>query len=283
MAVLSEVMNGLGKAMVIPRSSMFLHARTLREADETLVPRDPLGRNRGAHLTPASILNLMFSVAAADPITTAPRLVRAWRCASYSPPMSDVLQVTPERKSILPGQSLALDLESLIDLLAKPSDREQSIRCAFDQDFRVTLTVGEAVVATVERPSLPQVDQYDAKSLVKDLPETQTFRLLGRLCRAIPMRRIVHLDFSYFEVAAELWADSLAYGAVYQPSLSEPLYGSSENGDAAAPGRAAASEDYQDRNSSPRTSTSLKVGLRDKILKPHAACGLVNPNRSGAS
>jgi len=207
--------------MVVPRAKVFLHARTLRENDDALFPRDPLGRNRGAQLSPPSILNLILSVASAEPITRAPELVRAWRKARYSPPMSEVLGDTPESKPILPGQNLALDLESLINLLARPSDQERQIRYAFDGDFRVILTVGEALVATVERPSLKLVNEYDAKGFEPEPPKEQTFCLQGRRRQAVPLRRIVHLDFSYFEVAAALWADSLAHGAIYEPSLLE--------------------------------------------------------------
>lgn len=73
--------------MGIPPSVLFRHARTMREDDESLVPRDPPGRNNAAHLL-SPILNIMLSAASADPITTAPSLVRAWRRAAYIPPIT---------------------------------------------------------------------------------------------------------------------------------------------------------------------------------------------------
>lgn len=117
---------------------------------------------------------------------------------------------------------MGLDLETLIHRLATPSDEGHNARRDFNQDFRVTLTVGEALVATVERPSLGQIDQYDAKGFEETVPERQNFTVRGKVRQVVPLRRIVHLDFSYFEVAAELWANSLAHGAVYEPLLLEP-------------------------------------------------------------
>ncbi len=217
-AVLSQVNRQLGAAMGLLPSVLFRHARTMREDDETLVPRDLAGRNTAVHLL-SPILNIMLSAASADPITAAPSLIRAWRRAAYMPPIS--LGDEKNRRSILPGQSLGLDLETLIHRLATSSAEGCRTRRAFDQDFRVTLTVSEALVATVERPSLGQIDQYDAKRFEETVPERQNFTLRRRVRQVVPLRRIVHLDFSYFEVAAELWADSLAHGVVYEPSLLE--------------------------------------------------------------
>lgn len=218
MAVLSQVNRQLGVAMGLLPSVLFRHARTMREDDETLVPRDLAGRNTAVHLL-SPILNIMLSAASVDPITAAPSLVRAWRRAPYVPPIS--LRDEKNRPSILGGQNLGLDLEGLIHRLATPSAEGRYARREFPQDFRVTLTVGEALVATVERPSLGYIDQYDAKGFEETAPERQIFTLRGKVRQVVPLRRIVHLDFSYFEVAAELWADSLAHGVVYEPSLLE--------------------------------------------------------------
>jgi len=202
----------------IPRSRVYQVARTIREQAPSLLPRDPVGRNLGTHLDPSHLLNLMLGVAAGDPIANAAELVRAYRIARYVQPMPEVLGEVEPRPPILGGQSLGLDLESLIDRLAGSSEEARKFRLVAPGRFRVTLVVGEALVATVEDTETRQIDQYDAKG-----PRTpaggQTFLFQGKEREVVPLRRVVHLEFAHFELAAALWADSLKHGAVYTPSL----------------------------------------------------------------
>jgi len=82
-----------------PSEQVFLHARRLREDDETLVPRDPVGRNKGVPLLPPHLFNLKISVAASDPIAHAPRLVRAWRASDGSAEEIPGTRILRERSS----------------------------------------------------------------------------------------------------------------------------------------------------------------------------------------
>lgn len=222
MATYIQAINRLSEATGIHRGKFALIGRTIREEDESLVSRDPIGRNKATQMTPASLWNLIIAGAAADPVTKSVELVRAYRRAAYQPPLDDLLRGKPARASILPGENLGLDGETLINLLAIPSEQEQLVRREFAGDFRITLTVGEALLATVERPAHGMVDVYSAKVAFGDTTERPSFNLRGVRRPIIPLRRIAHLDFVYFEVAAELWADSLAHGAIYQPSLLDP-------------------------------------------------------------
>jgi hypothetical protein len=217
MAVLAQAIDAFATGMALQPEQVFVHARRLREADETLIPRDPVGRNKGVHLLPPHILNLMISVAASDPIAHAPRLVRAWRAAAFVVPDAVVINrdIPQEHLTRMAGRTLAGDLEHVIDRYARDP---RLLRRRLDQDFWVTLTVGEALDATVRRTH-KLVDQYDAR-VAEELTERQLFRVPGREreIRIEPLRRTAQLASSHFEIAGELWADSMAHGAVWQPT-----------------------------------------------------------------
>lgn len=194
--------------MDYPIAKAQLVGRTLRENSLGLIPRDQMGRNKATHLSSASLVSLMVGFGVASPIASAPTLVAAYLAAGYSPPLP--VGKTSKRKPILEGTTLGEALVGLVEALGRQNDQSQRLRSAYSDDFRVTLTVGEALVATVERPSLEIIDEYDAKGLLTP-PEPRTFELGGLRRTVVPLRRIVHLDFVYFEVAADLWADSLAH------------------------------------------------------------------------
>jgi hypothetical protein len=216
MSVLFQAVEAFSVGMALQPEQVFVHARRLREADETLIPRDPVGRNKGSQLLPPHIFNLMISIAASDPIAQAPRLVRAWRAAALQVPMEVVIrrEVPLEQITRMAGRTLAGDLELVIDRWAK----EPQLRQRLDQDFWVTLTVGIASVATVSRTH-GLIDEYDARR-PEELTERQLFRVPGREreIRIEPLRRTARLSSSHFDIAAELWADSMAHGAVWQPT-----------------------------------------------------------------
>ena len=202
----------------IPRSQVYQVARTIREQDPTLLPRDPVGRNLGTDLVPPHYTNLMVGTAAADPVATVAVLVRAYRAARYTRPIEEVRGEVEPRRPILGGQTLGLDLDGLINRLAGSSDEARKFRMVAPGRFRVALVVGEALVARVEDLETGQVDQYDAKGR-HSTPGGQTFRFQGQERQVVPLRRVAYLEFAHFELAAELWADSLKHGAVYTPSL----------------------------------------------------------------
>ena len=218
MAVLSQAVEAFSIGMALQPEQVFVHARRLREDDETLIPRDPVGRNKATHLLPPHLLNLMISVAAADPIGHAPRLGRAWRPAALVPPDEAVFRrsggqfaVPQEQLTRMAGRTLADDLERVIDRWAKSPQLR-------DGDLSVTLTVGVASVATVRRAG--EVLEYDARDVEEAATARQPFRVPGREREILikPLLRTARLEASHFEIAAELWADSLAHGAVWQPT-----------------------------------------------------------------
>ena len=218
MSNVSDSVKAFADGFGIPRPRMGLVARTIRENDHELVPRDPVGRNQGTQLLPSHLVNLMIGAAVGDPIANATALVRAYRAAGYVPPMAEVLGKVKVRLPVLGGLNLGLDLEGLVNFLARPSAKQRKMRLVFPQNFRVTLVVGEALVATVEDTATGRVDQYDAKGQ-HTADEGQTFRVLGVEHEVVPLRRIATLEFAHFELAAALWADSLRRGAVYTPSF----------------------------------------------------------------
>ena len=125
MAVLSQAVEAFSIGMALQPEQVFVHARRLREDDETLIPRDPVGRNKATHLLPPHLLNLMISVAAADPIGHAPRLGRAWRPAALVPPdngfpaLRRTIRSPAGALTRMAGRTLAGDLERVIDRWAK--------------------------------------------------------------------------------------------------------------------------------------------------------------------
>jgi len=106
----------------IPRSRVYQVARTMREQDQSLLVRDPVGRNLGTNLVPPHFTNVMIGTAAAHPVATVAVLVRAYRAARYTPPIEEALGKVEPRRPILGGQTLGLDLDGLINRLAGSSD-----------------------------------------------------------------------------------------------------------------------------------------------------------------
>lgn len=200
-----------------PRGSVALTARTIREADSDLLPHDPVGRNLSTTVLPNHANNLLFGIAVGDPIARVAHLVRAYRDAPWSRPLSEIIGETEPRQPILGGQTLGLDLDGLVNLLARPSENERRWRRVGPGRFRVSLVVGEALLAKVEDLVDGRVDLY--KPHDPDAVGGQTFRLLGQERETTPFQRWAHLEFAHFDIAAALWADSLKHGAVYTPSL----------------------------------------------------------------
>jgi hypothetical protein len=237
MANVAESIRAYAAGFSLPQSRVFVVARTLREQDPTLLLRDPVGRNLSTHIQPSHIINLLIGTAVGDPIANVAALVRAYRAAGWHQPPEELFDGVEPQAPILGGQNLGLDLDGLINFLARPSAREREMRLRYSKDFRVTLVVGEALIATVAAPvkkaKVVQVDQYDAKG--SHTPAGgQTFLFQGKKREVVPLRRWVHLEFAHFELAAELWADSLKHGAVYTPSLLDSADDEPENENASS-------------------------------------------------
>ena len=205
-----------------PAEQVFVHARRLREADETLIPRDPVGRNKGVPLLPPHLFNLMISVAASDPIAHAPRLVRAWRAAGLSRAAGGDLPALRRddlRSRGAPHPHGRAHPQRRHGARHRPlGEASRSSENGSTRISGVTLTVGEASLATVSCTGR-LVDEYDARGR-QEPTERQLFRVPGREreIRIEPLRRTARLAASHFDIAAELWADSMAHGAVWQPT-----------------------------------------------------------------
>lgn len=209
-----------------------------------LLPHDPVGRNKSTLCVPPNFTNLMVGMAAADPITNAAALIRAYRAARYQTPLAEILGEVEPSVPILGTGSLGPALDNLIDVLAHPSEEERAVRRAFTGSLRVTLVVGEALEVVVQDIATQRRVHYDAKS--NSTPAGgKTFRFQGRDRQVVPLRRVATLEFAHFELAAELWADSLKHGAVYTPSLSDSSDDEPETEGAGSPGREPTPSDCQ--------------------------------------
>lgn len=278
MANVPELVRVYAAGFEIPRQRVFVTARTMREDPAgSLLPRDPVGRNQSTPVPLPGILNLLAGLAVGDPIANVAALVRAYRDAAWVQPMAEVLGEVPERKPILGGQNLGLDLEGLVDFLARPSEKERDMRRRWSESFGVTLVVGEALMATVtaavSKTGPLQVDHYDAKGQ-HTTDGGQTFPFQGRERPVVPLRRVVHLGFAHFELAAALWADSLKHGAVYTSSLLDSSNDDPENETADAPGRVSAvseSKPYDDTRT--ETDTTHKVSCLNSADFSSCVCG----------
>jgi len=264
-----QAVTAIASGFGIPRSRVYQVARTMREQDQSLLVRDPVGRNLGTDLVPPHFTNVMIGTAAADPVATVALLVRAYRAARYTPPIEELFGKVEPRRPILGGQTLGLDLDGLINRLAGFSDEARKFRMVAPGRFRVALVVGEALVARVEDLETGQVDQYDAKG-----PHTptggRTFLFQGKKREVVPMHRWGHLEFAHFELAAELWADSLKHGAVYTPSLSDPSEDGSETKNAGSlPGEPAPSDCQSFAHATDDSSTHTQTnGVNNRGSNP---------------
>jgi len=237
-----ESVKAVAAGFSIPRPRVFVTARTLREDDNSLLPRDPVGRNKGTLLVPPHLTNLLFGVAAADPIASAPASVRAYREARYMVPLGEIFDGAKPSTPILGEGPLGPALDNLIDVLARPSELAREVRQAFTGSFRVKLIVGEALEAIVEDTATGRKCRYDAKNR-HTIDGGQTFRFQGREWQVVPLQRVATLEFAHFELAAKLWADSLKHGAVYEPSLLDSSRDGPETENAGSPGREPAPSD----------------------------------------
>lgn len=210
----------------IPSSRGFVVARTIREKDPTLLPRDPVGRNLGTHLLPPHIVNLMLGLAIGDPIAKVAKQVKACRLAAYHTPLNVVLDDAANSQPILGRQNLGLDLDDIVDCLARPSVEADELRGRLSGSLLITLFVGDPVPMRVENIETRQLDlYYPTRSVGQvELNGEETFQFQGRKYPVTPLHREVHLRLHHFELAAALWADSLKRGAVYTPSLLDPMH-----------------------------------------------------------
>ena len=80
MATGAYAVEKIAEATGILPATVFRTARTLREADQALWPKAEKGGGRGAaHVEPSHLANLAIALAAADPITLAPKVVAGYR------------------------------------------------------------------------------------------------------------------------------------------------------------------------------------------------------------
>lgn len=251
------------EGLAYPQPRAFVVARTLREDNDSLLPRDLVGRNNRTELVPPHLTNLLFGMAAADPIANAPALVRDYRAARYQTPLDEILGKSKPSTPILGTGLLGPALDNLIDVLGRQSEKARAVRQAFAESFQVTLIVGEALEAVVEDTATCRKVHYDAKAHHTS-HGGQTFRLHGKEWQIEPLRRVATLKFAHFELAAELWADSLKRGAVYKASLLEPSNDGPET-------ETAASGPCRDQNATAVSDQTAKTEL-DGRSPSHLAC-----------
>ena len=222
MGTVPESVRAYAEGYFIPRSRVFVIARTMREEDPDLLPRDPVGRNMGVLCLPPHLVHLAVGVAVADPIAKVTEQVRAYMAARYIPPTTKEQGAIKAGPALLGRRTLGPGLYSLVDFLARPSAEEREMRARWRGVFRVTFVVGGGRLgAVVEDRETTHLDVYSAEG-PQPPPDKHTFRLHGKDFPVVPMQRIVHLEFAHFELAAELWRDSLQRGAVYTPSALDP-------------------------------------------------------------
>lgn len=262
------------KGFFIPSSRGFVVARTIREDDPTLLPRDPVGRNLGTHLLPPHIVNLMLGLAIGDPIARVAQQVKAYRLAAYHTPLNVVLNDAAYSQPILGRLNLGLDLDGIVDCLARPSVEADELRGRLGGSLLITLFVGDPMPVRVENIATRQLDlYYPARPVGQgELTGEETFQFQGREYPVTPLHREVHFRLAHFEIAAALWADSLKNGAVYTPSLLDPSGIEPENKTAASgPGRDQNAAAVSDQTASARLDGSPQThsnSEREKFQPP---------------
>jgi hypothetical protein len=183
-------------------------ARTLREADPSLWPMAGRGGGKvAAHVEPQHLVNLGFALTV-EPITDAPEAVK-W-LASLAPANS------PEAKLQLPGKTLGDALAGLIDVLSLPSGRARPLVA---QQYRGLMFVRVEVIrsgtgrpyvmlsGTILRDSGQQ--EWVMRRYEPDQGEIDP-AAISPAPAALDHR--VTIAFGFYEVCAELWADSRVHG-----------------------------------------------------------------------
>ena len=229
MTIGSEAVRVVSAGYFIPRPRLSLIARTMREDDPALFPRDPVGRNMGTRLLPPHLTNLMFGAGIGDPIAKVAEQVRAYRLAGYYTPIPVVLDETKGSPPILGRQGLGRDFDSIIDCLGRGGEAAEELRHALGDRFMVTMTVGEIAPALVEITPLPdadantphQIDIYYPYRPSEECPPL-TYQYQGKDYPLAMLQRVVRFNLAHFELMGLLWADSLKHGAVYNPSPLDP-------------------------------------------------------------
>jgi len=274
MAIVSQSVRVFAQGYVIPSARAVVVARRMREEDPTLLPRDPVGRNLGTHLLPPHIVNLMLGLAIGDPIARVAQQVKAYRLAAYHTSLNAVLNDAAQTQPILGRLSLGLDLDGIVDCLARPSIEADKMRGKLSGSLVITLFVGDPMPVRVENNEPYQLDLYYPERPIEqyDLIDEESFQFQGRKYPVTPLYREVRLRLAHFELAAALWADSLKHGAVYKPSLLDPSGIEPENKTAApGPGKDQNAAAVSDQTANARldgSSHTHPISEREKAQLP---------------
>jgi hypothetical protein len=140
----------IAEATGILPATVFRTARTLREADQALWPKAEKGGGRGAaHVEPTHLANLVIGLAAADPITSAPKVVAGYRALicpnpQFKQPESRISRLLAS--VFVTADNFGSWLEGLVHLLSDP-----------DNDAASELTERGFFIDLVGDPRIPRV------------------------------------------------------------------------------------------------------------------------------
>lgn len=225
--------------------------RILREASADYWPQGSSGRGGGVHVYPSHLVNLLIVLAVAESIIAGPQAVQLWRgvqpkfaqerrkditpgggatVLTESRPIAPNAPAMEDRAWWLEGETLGEALEWLIHVLAKPGN----------ESIRIDLRKAELVIK-FRAGGFPQVEvsgwtirngthyyHSDYYVLIDGTPEPD-----GDVIRETT------LSLSVFEVAADLWADTMAhFPRILADSPTGSVPAAPRNENAALPGAA---------------------------------------------
>lgn len=232
MATASRAIERVAEVTGIMPATVFRAARALREADTSLWPEGSQGRGQAAHVTNHHLVNLVLAIAVANPITTAPDVVRRYRELTPQSNREDVelLSAFGQRATAplayrpitmatqnmgdwpgwLLGASLGESLEQLINDLASPAspDDEDAHNFFLKAELAVGLIEDDEPSArifgrkiTTGKDTSPIIADFYHKPGVNRL-FAQPSAHWGRITREATLR------FDLFVALADLWDDT---------------------------------------------------------------------------
>ena len=253
----------LSEGMGVSPAAVTTAARIMREADTNLIPAGSRGKGQEAQADNNHIVNMVIAMAVADPITSAARMVRAYRQVVFPEPLAQILDDSvPKKMTILPGGSLGEGMDWLVDELARATTGV--VREKFEK-ILVRLRVAEPGLATVQLGLDGKPELYDARDIDVGSPNP-----------AARLWRTAELTIDHFDLMAAIWADTLAHRARVLARKGSPPGGASPDVTTAASlaGEAAALSDQPaeteldgstqtrptDRRGIPQSSLVLRSG-----------------------
>jgi hypothetical protein len=197
-ATASEAIDRTAKAIEIMWATVFRAARFLREHDPVLWPQGSQGRGQEAHVEAHHLVNLVFALAAADPITTAPDVVAELRDLV---PLQDDTS-TPG----LPGATLGSALDLHVARLAASEARGKEAR----DWWQITVFNGPQFHARIYGQKYSDADAPPEITYCNYIP--RQFAKMTDLRDSL-LRREVTIRHELILVLADLYGDTLEHRA----------------------------------------------------------------------